>query len=255
MRYFIPILTFILFLCGLLIFFGTIRFGIGIYTPLLTIGTLIGFITLFTNRKKGLPIIFFVSLGWLLRYFEHASYLLLYDRQNVGRWLIVTIPIILAILLFILTFKSKQNILGKPFSWRVVTLSILAIASIGLISFVRKPHVDEFNCWYYFDNKNDYKITFAVSPDHIWEATSNSDELKNLISKNGIRDKFREGIYCPETKVRVITRFKKIVAIRIMGFHNTTTNVYSNFKSPIDIDLNKIKGDLDLLQPEFTVGD
>ncbi len=255
MRYLIPILTFILFSCGLLIFFGTIRFGIGIYTPLLTIATLIGFLTLLTNKHKGLTINFFVSLGWLLRYFEHASYLLLYDRQNVGRWLIVTIPIILAALLFILTFKSKQNILGKPFRWRVVTFLIFAIASIGLISFVRKPHVGEFNCWYYFDNKNDYKITFAVTPDHIWEATSNSEELRNFILKNGIRDEFREGIYCPETKVKIVTRFKKIVAIRIIGFHNTTTNVYANLKSSIDIDINKIKGDMDILQPDFTVGD
>ena len=145
---------------------GTMRNGIGVYTPLLTIATLIGFITLLTNRRKGLAIVFFVSLGWLLRYFEHVSYLLLYDRQNTGRWLIVTVPILLAVLLFVLTYKSRQYIFHRPFSWKIVTFTLLAIASFGLISFVRKPHVDEFNCWFYFDNKNDYKVTFAVAPDH-----------------------------------------------------------------------------------------
>jgi hypothetical protein len=255
LRYLIPTLTFILALFGLLIFVGTIRFGIGIYTPLLTIATLIGFVTLFTNRQKGLAVVFFVSLGWLLRYFEHASYLLLYDRENTGRWLIVVFPIVLAVLLLSFSYKSRGHILGRPFSWKLVILSIFAFASIGLVSFIRKPHVDEFNCWYYFDNKKDYKITFAMAPEHIWEATSNSDELRNFILNNGIRDEFREGIYCPETKVKIVTRFKKIVAVRIIGFHNTTTNVYANLKSPIDIDINKIKGDLDLLQPEFTVGD
>lgn len=238
-----------------MIFAGTIRFGIGLYTPLLTIATLTGFITFLTNRRKGLAIVFFVSLGWLLRYFEHVSYLLLYDRQNTGRWFIVILPIQIAVLLFVLTYKSRPFILNRPFSWKIATLSILAIASIGLISFVRKPHVEEFNCWFYFDNKNDYKITFAVTPNHIWEATSNSTDLRNFILENGIRDEFRGGIFCPETRVKIVTRFKKIVAISIMGFHNTKTSQYATLKSQIDIDINKIKGDLDLLQPEFNLGD
>lgn len=243
-------------MCGLFILFGTMRFGIGVYTPLLTISTLAGFVTTLSNRKAGLTIILFVSIAWLLRYFEHASYLLFYDRQNAGRWLIITIPILLAASLFILTFKARQLILGKSFSLKFVFLSVLVFVSVGLLSFVRKPNTNEFNCWYHFDNtKNDFKISFAITPDHIFEATSNSNELKDFILKNGIRDEFREGIYCPETKVKVITRFKKIVSVEILGFHNTTTNVYATLRNPIEIDINKISGDKSILEPDFTLGD
>jgi hypothetical protein len=229
--------------------------GIGTYTSILTISTLIGFVALINNRIKGLNIMLFVSIGWLLRYFEHAAFLILYDKENIGRWVLVTIPILLATIVYILAYRARQENNQKAINFNFPALTVLVIAAIGLISFVRKPHVDEFNCWYYFDNKNDYRITFAVTPDHIWEGTSNSNELRNFILKNGIRDDFREGIYCPETKVKIVTRFKKIVAIRITGFHNTSTNVFANLKSPIDVDISRIKGDLNLLQPEFNLGD
>ena len=184
-RYLIPILTFILFLFGLLIFFSAMRFwGIGTYTLILTISTFIGFVTLLTKRTTGLKIMFFVSIGWLLRYFEHASFLILYDSQNIGRWVIVIIPILLSTIILTLTYKAQQDIQEKTFTPKFPTLLVLAIASIGLLSFVRKPHTNEFNCWYYFDNnKNDYKISFAITPDHIFETTTDSKELKEFFLK------------------------------------------------------------------------
>lgn len=249
-------MTFILFLYGLLIFFGTIRFGIGIYTPILTISTLIGFVALRTNRKTGLVIIFFVSICWLLRYLEHASFLTLYDNQNIGRWVIVVIPILLSTIILTLTHKSRQDIQEKPFSLKFPTLLVLGIATIGLLSFMRKPHTNEFNCWYYFDNdKKDYKISFSNTPDHIFETTTDSKELKEFVLKYGIRDEFRPSIYCPETKVRVVTRFKKIIAVKILGFRNSTTDYKATLDEPFEIDINKIYGDKGILQPDFTLGD
>lgn len=230
--------------------------GIGTYTFILTISTLIGFVALLTKRPKGLTIMFFVSIGWLLRYFEHASFLALYDNQNIGRWVIVIIPILLSTIILTLIHNSRQDIQGKPFSSKFPTLLVLAIASIGLLSFVRKPHTNEFNCWYYFDNnKKDYKISFAITPDHIFETTTNSKELKEFVLKYGIRDEFRPGIYCPETKVRVVTRFKKIIAVKILGFRNSTTDYKATLEEPFEIDINKIYGDKGILQPDFTLGD
>jgi len=108
----------------------------------------------------------------------------------------------------------------------------------------RKPHINEFNCWYHFDNdKKDYRITFAITSDHIFETTTDSEELKEFVLKYGIRDEFRPGIYCPETKVRVVTRFKKIVAVNILGFRNSTTNYKATLEEPFEIDINKIYGD------------
>lgn len=256
-RYLIPILTFILFLFGLLIFFSSMLYwGIGTYTLLLTVSTFVGFVTLLTKRTTGLTIMFFVSIGWLLRYFEHASFLTLYDNQNIGRWVIVAIPILLSTIILTFTYKARQDIQEKPFNPKFPTLLVLAIASIGLLSFVRKPHTNEFNCWYYFDNdKKDYKISFAITPDHIFETTTDSKELKEFVLKYGIRDEFRPGIYCPETKVRVVTRFKKIIAVKILGFRNSTTDYKATLDEPFEIDIDKIYGDKGILRPDFTLGD
>lgn len=231
--------------------------GIGTYTLILTVSTFIGFVALLTKRTTGLTIMFFVSIGWLLRYFEHASFLTLYDIQNTGRWILVLIPILLASTILILAYKSYQNGKVKPITFKTPILLITAIALIGLCSFVRKPHTKEFNCWYYFDNdKKDYKITFAITPEHIWETTTDSKELKEFVQKYGIKDEFRAGIYCPETKVKVITRFKKIIAVKVLGFRNSTTNYKATLNKPFEIDINRIYGDKGILQePEFTLGD
>lgn len=232
-------------------------FGIGTYTLILTISILIGFVVLLVKRTAGLTIVFFVSIGWLIRYFEHASYLTLYDIQNVGRWVIVAIPILLSTTILTLSYKARQAIQEKTFNIRFPILLVLAIASIGLLSFVRKPHTKEFNCWYYIDNdKKDYKISFAITPDHIFETTTDSKELKEFVLKYGIRDEFRSGIYCPEKKVQVVTRFKKIISVKILGFRNSTTDYKAILDEPFEIDINKIYGDKEILQPNyFNVGD
>ncbi|MBL7832623.1 MAG: hypothetical protein JNK18_01650 [Cyclobacteriaceae bacterium] len=256
-KYFIPILTFILFLFGFLIFFSSILYwGIGTYTAILTFSTLIGFIALLAKRTAGLTVMFFVCSGWLLRYFEHAGFLTLYDSQNLGRWVIVMIPILLSTIILTLTYKARQDIKEKPFSLKFPTLLIIGIAAIGLLSFVRKPHTNEFNCWYYIDNdKQDYKITFAITPDHIFETTTDSKELKEFVLKYGIRDEFRPGIYCPETKVRVVKRFNKIISAKILGFRNSTTDYEATLDEPFEIDVNEIYGDKGILEPQFRLGD
>ena len=257
-KFLIPILTLTLFLFGLLIFLSSMLYwGIGTYTLLLTASTFIGFVALLTKRTTGLTIIFFVSIGWLLRYFEHASFLTLYDNQNVGRWAIIAFPILLSTVILTLTYKTRQDIQRKRFNLTFPILLVLAIATIALLSFARKSHTNEFNCWYYFDNsKKDYKISFSITPDHIFETTTDSKELKELVLKYGIRDEFRPGIYCPETRVQVVTRFKKIIAVKVLGFRNSTTGDKATLEEPFEIDMNKIYGDKEILQPKyFNVGD
>lgn len=257
MRFTIPILTFLLFLCGLLIFFGTLlATGIGFYTPILTASAFIGFIILLFDKKLGQTIMLFVSAAWLLRYFEHASYLILYDPNSSGRWLLTTIPLLFSLLIFGLTLKEKLKLTGKRFKnwyWGILPMTFLVI---GLLSFVYKPHTEEFNCWYYFDDKRDeYKITFAITPDHKFETIANSPELKEIVKKEGLTYEGRDGYYWPETKVRVITRFKEIIRVKILGFRNSEIDKKVRLENPFEIDLGTIKGDKSILEPEFNLGD
>jgi hypothetical protein len=78
--------------------------GFGLYTFIITISTFIGLVALLKNRNIGMKIMFFVSIGWLLRYFEHASFLTLYGSQDLDRWLIVLIPILLSSFIFRIVF-------------------------------------------------------------------------------------------------------------------------------------------------------
>lgn len=253
-KYLIPILTILLFFLGLLTLLGTLRLGVSIYTVVLTLSTLVGIIAYLSDKRLGLTIILIISTAWLLRYFERSSFLWLYDSRNFDRWTLIIPIILIAIPLFFLSYIHRQRLLSKTVNLKRLTVLFLLIPFIALLSFIRKPHTDEYNSWYYFDNiGDDYKITFAVTPEHLFEVYSNSKELKDFIQKNGIKDPYREGIYCPETKVKVITRFKKIISISIIGFHNTTTNRYFNLPSSIDIDYNQIQGDKSILEPDFTL--
>lgn len=257
MKFTIQILTFLLFICGLLIFFGTLLTkGIGFYTPLLTGSAFIGFVILLFDKKLGQTVMLLVSAAWLLRYFEHASYLILYDPYNSGRWLLTIIPLLFALAIFGLTLKEKFKQIDKPFKnwyWGLLPLTFL---TIGLLSFVYKPHTDEFNCWYYFDDKkDDYKITFAITPDHKIETTTSSTELKEIVKKEGLTYEGRDGYYWPETKVLITKRFKEIISVKILGFRNSEIDKKVRLENPVEIDLGTIKGDKSILEPEFNLGD
>jgi hypothetical protein len=146
--------------------------------------------------------------------------------------------------ILILVYKSRQDIQKKVFSLKNPVLLVVGIAAIGLLSFVQKSHTNEFNCRYYIDNdKTDYKITFAITPDPIFETTTDSKELREFVLKYGIKDEFRPGTYCPETEVIVITRFRRILAIKILGFRNSTTGCKATLDKPFEIDIDKIYGD------------
>lgn len=57
-------------------------------------------------------------------------------------------------------------------------------------------------------------------------------------------------------KVQVVTRFKKIISVKILGFRNSTTDYKAILDEPFEIDINKIYGDKEILQPNyFNVGD
>ena len=253
-KYSIPILTVLLLLLGLLTLLGSIFSGISFWTAALTFSVLIGLIVYFWDKKLGSTIILIVSIAWLFRYFERRSFLLLYDSENIGRWILVIPIILVSTPLFFFSHIYRQRLTNKTVDLKRSTILFLLIPSLALLSFTRKVHTKEFNCWYYFDPKNSgYKITFAVTPEHIFEVYSNSKELKNFIQRNGIKDPYREGIYCPETKVRVTKGFKRIKSISVVGFHNTTTNNYYNLSHPIDIDLKQINGEKSILEPDFTL--
>lgn len=257
MKYLIPTIGFLLSGYGFLLFFGTLFVtGLGFFTPILTVGTLIGSITFLLDRRTGNVILLTMAAVWLLRYFEHVSYLIYYDALNSGRWILVGIPLFLAFWLFGLTYKHRREYRKKETGIKQLGIAFIVFFSIGMISFVWKPHTDEFNCWYYIDEESgNIKISFSITPDHIFEATNNSPKLKEIIEKEGLTYESRDGYYCPETKVRIISSFKKVIAIKILGFRNSELDKHVKFSPPIEIDIQTISGDLSLLETPFNLGD
>lgn len=230
--------------------------GPGIYTPVLTIGAFAAGTVLLFNRRIGSILLLIVSTGWLLRYFEHAGYLLLYDMTSPGRWLLTLVPILLAFPIFLLTLRDNLKRINRTLEPWHGGVALVVFLSIGLASFVHKQHTREFNCWYYFDARNDaYRITFAVTPHHILEATNSSTELMQAVKNDGMTYERHDGYYCPETKVEVVTRFKKIVGLKILGFRNSQLDKLVWLDDPVAIDLATVRGDMVLLEPGFSLGD
>jgi hypothetical protein len=253
-KYLIPTFTVFLLLLGLLTLFVTLRSGVTVYTICLVLSTFAGLVTYLSNKRRGLDIIFIVSIAWLLRYFERSSFLLLYDSEITRRWLLVLPVIFVATPLAFLSYVNRQRLLSKKADLKRLAITIVLIPLISLLSFMRKPYTNEYNCWYYFnDTKGNYKIVFALTPEHLFEVYSGSQELEDFIQKNGIVVPNREGIYCPETKLQIITRFKRIVSVSVVEFHNTKKDQYFNLPYSIDLDYSLIKGDKSILEPRFTL--
>ncbi len=82
-----------------------------------------------------------------------------------------------------------------------------------------------------------------------------SKDLKEIILKEGMTYESREGYYCPESRVKVITRFKEIVAVKVMGFMNSEIDKNVDFGNGFKIDLNSMVGDKSILEPKFEWGD
>ena len=92
---------------------------------------------------------------------------------------------------------------------------------LGIGSYIYKPTIEEINCWYYFDNDETYNVRFGTAPERTFDVELTSDDLKKEVKTEAIQYEGRDGYYCPETKVRVVTSFGQIISVRIIGFRNS----------------------------------
>jgi len=233
-----------------------LRFGIGKFN-LILIGLTTTGVTFLSNKNEiGTKILLLSSIGWLLRYFEHIGFILLYDSDNFGRIVITLIPILFAIPLFIVCLKQILGNRGIKLNWHKILLVLIIFPTIGILSFLNKTHIQEFNCWYDISKtKNEFEICFALSPNHIFKTNLVDNNLKDQIIETAMTDQTRNGYYCPETKIKVQTSFKKLKSIKILGFRNTNEDQNIKFKPPIKINSSKLTGQTSILKPEFTIGD
>ena len=112
-----------------------------------------------------------------------------------------------------------------------------------------KPTIEEVNCWYYLDNDNTYNVLFCATPERTFEVELTSEALKNEVINEALQYVGRNGYYCPETKVRVVTSFGRIISATIISFTNSTIGKKVNFSSPTEIPLERVKGQLEILKP------
>jgi hypothetical protein len=229
---------------GLLIAW-TKLFSVGLHFPFLTIFTVIAIIAGITKHKKANLIIIISACLWIILSAETIGFVIFFDEGNYGRMLFGVIPFLLSIgLLFSTQTEIKLiNTLTKKFL--LVPLFML----IGIGSYVYKPTTEEVNCWYYLDNDKTYNVRFAETPERTFEVELSSDKLKKEVKKEALQYEGRKGYYCPETKVRVVTSFGKIISAKIMSFRNSEIDKKVNFSSPTKIPLEKVNGKLEILKP------
>jgi len=235
----------------LLVFWGLFIF----YQNLFLVGGRIPFITLFTviaimleiNKKKQADIFFFISASlWILFNAESIGFLIFFPGQYfIKTGFFLTIPIILSIGLIFL-IKSKIKYFNTNYK---KSFLILFLLFIGVISYVYKPYTKEVNAIYSLSTYKKYKVNFSIATSYSFDVVLSSENLKKLVEKNAMD--ISSGFYCPETKIRVISCFGKIVSAKILSFRNTEIDKKFVLKNPIKIPIDKIRGKLSILKPIF----
>jgi len=238
------ILSILLVIWGLLIAW-TKLFSVGLHFPFLTILTVIAIIAGITKHKKASLIFIISACLWIMLSAESIGFVIFFDEGNYGRMLFGVIPFLLSTGLLFSTKTEIKLIDTLTKKFLLVPLFML----IGIGSYVYKPTTEEVNCWYYLDNDKTYNVRFAETPERTFEVELSSDELKKEVKEEALQYEGRKGYYCPETKVRVVTSFGKIISAKIMSFRNSEIDKKVNFNSPTKIPLEKVNGKLEILKP------
>jgi hypothetical protein len=238
------ILSILLVIWGLLIAW-TKLFSVGLHFPFLTVITVIAIIMGISKHKKANLIFFISACLWMILSAETIGFVIFFDSENYGRMLIGLIPFLLStgVLFSTQTEIKLTNTLTKK------SLLVPLLILIGIGSFIYKPTTEEVNCWYYLDNDKTYIVRFAETPERTFEVELESDGLKKEVKSEALQYEGRDGYYCPETKVRVVTSFGKIISAKIMSFRNSEIDKKVNFSSPTQIPLEKVNGKLEILKP------
>lgn len=238
------ILSILLVFWGLLIAW-TKLFSVGLHFPFLTVLTVIAVIAGISKHKKANLIFIISACLWMVFSAETIGFVIFLDEGNYQRMLIGIIPFLLGMGVL---FSTQTEIkLLSTIIHKFILVPLLMLIGIG--SYIYKPTTEEINCWYYFDNDKTYNVLFAETPERTFEVELSSDELKNEVEKEALQYEGRNGYYCPETKVRVVTSFGKIISAKIMSFRNSEIDKKVNFSSPTKIPLEKVNGKLEILKP------
>lgn len=257
MKLVIAILSFLLFLSGLYIVASTFFiYGFATFTVFITIATFLGFLTSIFIQKIGKWILLVVSIFWLVRYFEHVSYLLLFDPASGQRWSVIIFQWSIAYVLFGLLVTKIRRADGKPFGLIQWIMVFLFFLGIGLGSFIHKPYTKEFNGIYQINvDKDSCNIILAVAPNHELTSTIGSDKIDEKVKLLGSNLRKPNEYYCPQTKVRIVISFYSVKKVSIQGFYNWELGKFVKFNNPIELYPATIEGDLNLLLPHLSVGD
>ncbi|PID95500.1 MAG: hypothetical protein CSA94_01290 [Bacteroidetes bacterium] len=238
------ILSIFLVIWGLLIAWIKL-FSVGLDFPFLTVLTAVA-IVLGIGRHKKSDLIFLISASlWLISSSETIGFVIFFDEGSYGRMLFGIIPFLLGIGLL---FSTQIELKFINTSSRKIILALLFVL-IGIGSYGYKPTTAEVNCWYYLDNGKTYNVLFAKTPERTFEVELSSDKLKNEVKAEALQYEGRDGYYCPETKVRVVTRFGTIISAKVISFRNSEIDKKVTFSSPTKIPLDKVNGKLEILKP------
>ena len=238
------IFAILLVIWGLLIAW-TKLFSIGIHFPFLTVLTIVAIILGISRHNKS-NLIYFISASlWILLCAETIGFVMFFDSGNYERMIIGIIPLVLGIGLIVSNQPMEKWI--KTLKIRLLIIPTLII--IGICSYVYKPSTDEVNCWYYFEDAESYNVRFAQAPNYTFEVRLSSEEIKEKVKKDGLQYSGRDGYYCPETKVSVVTSFGNIISAKVMSFRNSEIDKKVEFNNPAKIPLDKVQGKIEILEP------
>ena len=238
------ILSALLVIWGLFIAW-TKLFSVGIYFPFLTVLTALAVVSGISKYNKADFIFLTSACLWILFSAETIGFVIFFDPGNYERMIVGLIPLSLGsgLLFSVKSLFKLSNTLSKKL------FLIPVLATIGIGSHIYKSTIEEVNCWYYPEEGEIFKARFAETPNRTFEVELSSNGLKGEVKAEALQYEGRRGYYCPETKVRVVTSFGKIVSAKILSFRNSEIDKKVTFSNQMKIPLDKVNGKLEILQP------
>lgn len=236
----------------LVLFYTMYTSGHIFYTLPLSIVAVLGLVGWVLPLRTRWPMLLVISSVWLLRFLERASFLILYDPDRWGAWLVIGLPIVLAFVIFGQSLKGLLLSKERPFKIRYLVYGFIIFQAIGLLSFVHKPHTKYIDGVYHReeDPETGDVIVFPWGDDKC-SASVSSVELRKAVMDNYSLPGQKDIYLCPQIELHVVLQFKKLKSLRIIGFVDTETNEPVRLSKPVDINLVDLHGERSVFDAEL----
>ena len=178
--------------------------------PFLTVILFIAFVAGILKYRKA-NLLFLVAAGlWILFSSESIGCVIFMDKGGFARMIPALIPLVLSTALLFST-QAKDTLIDAPGKKAAF---VLLLIFMGFASFIYKPYTVELECRMPVDYDGTYQLIFISGHKKTLQIKMSKEKLKEIINKKAIYDKDYKEYFCSQTRIKIVTRFGKIISAK-----------------------------------------